>query len=231
MSTPRSGSRLRTNDIASRAWWRTRRAARWSVRGGQGALAGRLGFRFGHKRKNRDRAAKSPPLPCKRFTAGSTSGNGPQNPDLRYRRCPPSVVSCCLSSTGRPHFPHEENPVSRRRRWSARRDAVHTAARAGTAGNSPSPFIVDERRERRRRNSGLTKALALELLVPDGQDALTLGDHVQDQKNFDRRTPGAGPASAVRRTSPPRNRPRPAPLPDRRCASACSSSPCSGAIS
>lgn len=37
--------------------------------------------------------------------------------------------------------------------------------------------------------SGLTKALALELLVPGGPDALTLGDHVWDQKNFDRELP------------------------------------------
>ena len=37
--------------------------------------------------------------------------------------------------------------------------------------------------------SGLTKALALELLIPGGPDALTLGDHVWDQKNFDRELP------------------------------------------
>lgn len=37
--------------------------------------------------------------------------------------------------------------------------------------------------------SGLTKALVLELLVPGGPDGLTLGDHVWDQKNFDRELP------------------------------------------
>lgn len=37
--------------------------------------------------------------------------------------------------------------------------------------------------------SGLTKALAIELRVPGGPDALTLGDHVWDQRNFDRELP------------------------------------------
>lgn len=57
--------------------------------------------------------------------------------------------------------------------------------------------------------SGLTKALALELLVPGGPDALTLGDHVWDQRNFDRELP------ALDRVCRPANLPAAQPGRDR----------------
>lgn len=57
--------------------------------------------------------------------------------------------------------------------------------------------------------SGLTKALALELLIPGGPDALTLGDHVWDQKNFDRELP------ALERVCRPANLPSAQPGRDR----------------
>lgn len=56
--------------------------------------------------------------------------------------------------------------------------------------------------------SGLTKALALELLAT-GADALTLGDHVWDQKNFERELP------TLDRVSRPANLPAVQPGRDR----------------
>lgn len=68
------------------------------------------------------------------------------------------------------------------------RDAVKTLAPALRAELGADLIVVNA--ENAAAGSGLTKALALELLAPaGGPDALTLGDHVWDQKNFDREIP------------------------------------------
>lgn len=71
---------------------------------------------------------------------------------------------------------------------SAGRDAVRTLTPALRAGLGLDLVVVNA--ENAAAGSGLTRALALELLAPGGPDALTLGDHVWDQKNFDRELPG-----------------------------------------
>ncbi len=67
------------------------------------------------------------------------------------------------------------------------RDAV-TALAPALRAELRLDFIVANA-ENAAAGSGLTRALALGLLTPGGPDALTLGDHLWDQKNFDRELP------------------------------------------
>lgn len=88
------------------------------------------------------------------------------------------------------------------------RDAI-TAHTPALRAELAADFIVANA-ENAAAGSGLTKALALGLLAPaGGPDALTLGDHVWDQKNFDRELP------ALERVCRPANLPAAQPGRDR----------------
>ena len=95
------------------------------------------------------------------------------------------------------------------------RDAVKHLAPALRAELGLDLIVANA--ENAAAGSGLTKALALELLAPaGGPDALTLGDHVWDQKNFDRELP------TLERVCRPANLPSAQPGRDRLIVTAAS---------